>query len=920
MKVRERSLITVVAGLLLPLLAFGANLQAATGTFLTAAQYATGPQPESVAVADFNGDGIPDLAVANYDCNSHPCTPGSVSILLGKGDGTFKPHVDYAAGGGPSAIAVGDFNGDGKLDLAVADSTPARVSILLGNGDGTFQPHHDYVTAAAPGSIVVADFNQDGKLDVATGNYSPGYDGSVSVLLGNGDGTFQKHIDTSTAKVFSLATGDFNGDGKPDLALASDSKAVYVLLGNGNGTFQPEVSYATAADTEAVTIGDFNGDGKKDLAVAASGAEGAVAVLLGNGDGTFQKAVNYATDVQPISVAVADFNNDGKSDLAVGTQYGIVDVLLGNGDGTLKPYAGYETLGRALSLATGDFNQDGNTDVVTVDAQSPGHASVLLGRGNGTLQAPSPYPAGYGPGNVAVGDFNGDGKPDLVTADSEYGSGSTVAVLLGNGDGTFQNQVQYTTASDPVWVTAGDFNGDGKLDLAAANSAVNTVSVLLGNGDGTFQADRGYGTANEPTSVAVGDFNGDGKLDLVTANYSGTVSVLLGYGDGTFAPHVDYTTGTEPDSVAVGDFNGDGKVDLATANFYANTVSVLLGNGDGTFQKHVDYTVGIAPYSVAVGDFNGDGILDLVVANSSNNSNTVSILLGNGDGTFQPHTDYATGIEPQSVAVADFNGDGKLDLVTANYGAYGGNTASVLLGNGNGTFQPYVEYSAGGGPISVAVADFNLDGAADFVASDVSAGTVSISLNLGGTLLSSSSSPNPSSPGQSVTFTTSVAASVTASGRPAPTGTVTFYEGSTALGSGVLVSGVATFSTSSLSSGTNTITPVYSGDSNYNPHAGAPIIQTVTAGGPAVQLSPSSLTFATQLIKTSSLGTGRHPDQHRHVNPHHQQHRLHRQGSERFLSAELMRLEPGSWSQLHDQRALQTEFPGHADRFTQRGR
>jgi hypothetical protein len=717
------------------------NLQAATGTFLTAAQYATGPQPESVAVADFSGDGIPDLAVANYDCNTHPCSPGSVSILLGKDDGTFQPHVDYAAGGGPSAIAVGDFNGDGKLDLAVADSSPSRVSILLGNGDGTFQPHHDYVTGAASGSIVVADFNQDGKLDVATGNYTAGYGGSVSVLLGNGDGTFQKHIDTSTAKVFSLATGDFNGDGKPDLAFASGGlygKAVYVLLGKGDGTFQSQVLYATAATANAVTVGDFNGDGKLDLAAATSSAtQGAVAVLLGNGDGTFQKAVNYPTDAGPISVAVADFNNDGKSDLAVGSSLGIVDVLLGNGDGTFKPYASYETLGTVWSLATSDFNQDGNADVVTVDAQSPGHASVLLGRGNGTLQAPSPYQAGYGPGNVAVDDFNGDGKPDLVTADSEYGSGSTVAVLLGNGDGTFQNQVQYTTASDPVWVTVGDFNGDGKLDLAAANYTVNTVSVLLGNGDGTFQADRGYGTANEPTSVAVGDFNGDGKLDLVTANYSGTVSVLLGYGDGTFAPHVDYTTGTEPDSVAVGAFNGDGKLDLATANFYANTVSVLLGNGEGTFQKHVDYTVGIAPYSVAAGDFNGDGILDLVVANSSNNSNTVSILLGNGDGTFQAHTDYATGIEPQSVAVADFNGDGKLDLVTANYGAYGGgNTASILLGNGNGTFQPYMEYSTGAGPISVAVADFNLDGAADFVTADAPAGTVSISLNLGGTLLS----------------------------------------------------------------------------------------------------------------------------------------------------------------------------------------
>jgi hypothetical protein len=296
----------------------------------------------------------------------------------------------------------------------------------------------------------------------------------------------------------------------------------------------------------------------------------------------------------------------------------------------------------------------GGTSNVMFFEVTPASSSIALG-------APPAFGAGTDPDSVAVGDFNGDGKLDLAVAN--VGS-NNVSILLGNGDGTFQAAVDYGAGSNPDSVAVGDFRGDGKLDLVVANDLGNNVSILLGNGDGTFQAAVSYGAGMTLFSVAVGDFNGDGKLDLVVADaVSDYISVLLGNGDGTFKTAVQYVAGLEPFSVAVADFNGDGKLDLAVANNEGASVSILLGNGNGTFKAAVNYGTGTAPGAVAVGDFNGDGKLDLVVGGAnSNNVNVVSVLLGNGDGTFQAAVNYGAGAGQTSVAVGDFNGDGRLDL------------------------------------------------------------------------------------------------------------------------------------------------------------------------------------------------------------------------------------------------------------------
>jgi hypothetical protein len=326
------------------------------------------------------------------------------------------------------------------------------------------------------------------------------------------------------------------------------------------------------------------------------------------------------------------------------------------------------------------------------------------------------YFGGNGDQYAATGDFNGDGKLDIAVA--AY-TDNAADVLLGNGDGSFQAATAYGVGSGPWGIAVGDFNGDGRLDVVTANRTANSVSVLLGKGDGTFQAAVGYGVGSGPFWVAVADFNGDGKPDLVTANGSSNdVSVLLGKGDGTFQAAVRYGAGPSPGTLVTGDFNGDGRTDLAVANNGSNTVSVLLGKGDGTFQAAVNYGVTNAPWAIATGDFNGDGKVDLVVADQGG----VSVLLGNGDGTFQAALG-STATYSLGIAVGDFNGDGKADLVMADGSGF--ITALVLPGNGDGTFQAplyYGNHSA----VGVALGDFNGDGRTDVV---VSGSGVSILLN-----------------------------------------------------------------------------------------------------------------------------------------------------------------------------------------------
>ena len=329
---------------------------------------------------------------------------------------------------------------------------------------------------------------------------------------------------------------------------------------------------------------------------------------------------------------------------------------------------------------------------------------------------------GIAPNSVALGDFNGDGKQDLAVANQSSGN---VSILLGNGNGSFGAATNFAAGFGSISVAAGDFNGDGKQDLAVANANSNNVSILLGNGNGSFGSPINIPVGSNPNSVAVGDFNGDGRQDLAVANFnSGNVSILLGNGNGSFGTATNFVVGSGPTSVAVGDFNGDERQDLAVANANSNNVSILLGNGAGSFGAVTNFAVGSSPNSVTVGDFNGDGRQDLAVANF--NSGNVSILLGNGAGSFGTATNFVVGSGPTSVAVGDFNGDGRRDLAVANFNS---DSVSILLGNGNGSFGSPTNILVGSRPTSVAAGDFSGDGKQDLVVANASSNNLSVLIN-----------------------------------------------------------------------------------------------------------------------------------------------------------------------------------------------
>ena len=486
--------------------------------------------------------------------------------------------------------------------------------------------------------------------------------------------------------------------------------------------------------------------------------------------------------------------------------------------------------------AVGDFNGDGIQDLAVTN-QVSNNVNILLGNGSGGFtNAPgSPIALGTVAYGVAVGDFNGDGIADLAV--TNFGSG-TVSILLGNGDGTFTQTLIPTVAvgTNPYGVAVGDFNGDGVVDLVITNETSSTVRIFLGNGDGTFTQASGspVPVGTNPYSVAVADFNGDGIQDLAVANNgSGNVSILLGNGNGTFtnASASPIAVGSTF-ALATGDFNGDGIPDLAVTNYVVSgTVRILLGNGDGTFTNASGspVAVGNSPIGVNVGDFNGDGIADLVVANNGNN--TVSILLGNGSGGFAPSSGSSVTVgSPRYMAVGDFNGDGITDLAVPNYSTA---TISVLLTQIMQTATATLTGVSipGGGTHDV---DASYPGDTNF------SGSTSPTIPLEGTPIPTAlvltATPITSMYGQQVVLTATLNPhSVGALGTNGEM--VNFYTGMTLLGTGTLASGVATLNVTTLPVGANSLTAVYSGDTNFLGSTSTAVAFTVTMATTMVSLS-----------------------------------------------------------------------------------
>jgi hypothetical protein len=778
-----------------------------TGNFGPKTDMSTNTMPQSVAIGDLNKDGKPDLAVANLIGGS-----AGLSIFLGNGDGSFGAKTDFDVGLNPSAVVMGDLNNDGNLDLAVANDGYNTVTILLGNGKGSFVPTASFTTANSAQSSAIGDVNGDGNVDLIVSSEA----GYVSVLLGNGNGSFGARTDFPAGAAGqgpeSVAIADFNGDNKPDAAAGTwhaaninPSKNLSVLLGNGAGSFGPQTEYDTLPTTAgvgwSVAFGDVNGDGNPDLMVTGLRV---VSVLLGDGTGNFGPRTEFATGEQPFSIAIGDLNGDGKPDLAVANSVSdSVSVLLNTTTAgsfasspvltVTKTSSGGTATGTVTSTPPGilcgaDCTESYQTGAVVTLVAVPDEDSVVKGwsgdcAGSGSsvtvvlnvsktctaLFGPSPVKFGprtdfnaQGGNGMALGDIDGDGNLDFLAIAKKRISNvdyASLTVAKGSGSGTFTINFG-PFASNPSGINylhgpvIGDLNGDGKPDLVVVreDADVSTthryVSVLLGDGAGGFspRADvPAYSVGNAfPHDGAIGDFNRDGKLDLAVSNfdYTGSFSIFLGDGSGGFTSRQEIATLSYPGPIAVGDLNNDGKLDIVVGrtDLDGQYIAVHLGDGAGGFASPVYYLAawyGSLSYSitsVAIGDLNGDGKPDIVAVNWANK--VTGVLLGDGTGSFGPATFVQAGFLPWAVAIGDVSGDGKPDLVVANEGD---DSVSVLLGDGTGAFPIKITKSVYKGyppvhPRFVAIGDLNKDGKPDVLVGDLSNpshvyGDVSIFIN-----------------------------------------------------------------------------------------------------------------------------------------------------------------------------------------------
>ena len=782
-----------------------------------------GSDPRSIAIGDLDGDGKPDIVVANSGA-------GTISVLRNKAAAgvldaaSFAARVDFATGANPFSVAIGDVDADGRPDIVVANLGSNTVSVLRNItatgviNASSFASRVDYAAGASPRAVVLSDLDGDLKTDIAVVNEQSN---TVSVLRNAYSGKLDASSFAAPVSFAAgnspdcIAAGDLNKDGKPDIVVSNyGSNSVSVLRNTAvagsvtTASFAAGINFTTGPQPFYTTLADLDGDGKPEIITVNTGSN-TVSVLrnaIPDGAalsyGSFDAKTDFPAGGYPVGIAAGDLDGDGIADLMcanAGTNS--ISVLTIN-----QPYTTIVTsftpergpVRTTVTIKGANFNTipskntvyfgtvkasvaaaSATSLTVTVpDGATSAPVSVLNNATGLTTYSSKPFgvifanPFGSGvPANfyrqridvnvdnnftygVAFGSIDVDYPLDMVTVNERTGNVSalTNAASKGNVDaGSFIRKVNFPVGTGPRAVSLQDMDGDGLLDIVALNPALHTLNILKGTlathniTSSTFVSGGSFDAGTYISSFAIGDLDGDGRPDAVVTNqYLGTISVLRNAGpynsaSVTFATKVDFAAGDNPRAVAISDVDGDGRPDIVVANEGSNTVSVwrntaITGIIDaGSFAAKADFPVGTNPPSVAVGDVDGDGKTDIVVANYG--SNSVSVLRNTGvagsitAATFAARVDFLTDVNPFCIAMGDVDGDGKADVVTANSTA---NTISVLRNTSTAgsidaaSFAARVNFNSSGYPLYVTFADVDYDGLPEVVTANAASGNVSI--------------------------------------------------------------------------------------------------------------------------------------------------------------------------------------------------